>query len=610
MDNFEHLLAGTPLLGELLQATPQVSLLATSREKLNLSSETVFHLSGLGVAEWQTPAELLAHSAGELFVHSAQRADPAFELHPEDVRPIARICRLVEGMPLGIVLAAAWVDQLSPQEIAAEVALSLDFLETEMRDVPARQRSVRAVFETSWERLSAAGRELFKKLSIFRGGFTRPAAGEVAGASMRQLAGLVNKSFLRRDRESGRYEVHELLRQFAAEWLKSEPEIEMTARQAHAGYFAEFTQNLLEPLRSPRQRATLDEIEADIENIRVAWRQLAEQGRAAEMSRMIETLWYFHEIRSWYHAGLDLFGSGEIALQTSAGDEGGEVVTAQIRAAMGFYTILLGSPERGLEMSEQSVATLRRLGRRKENLLPLAVVQVGNFVLNRMEEAKQAIQERQEIATDLGHEWWEENSRAALANAYMWTGSYREARRHAEESASRWEQIGDPWATFWPNTLLAGLAALEGNYAEARERYVFVLETVQSINYQRGLQSTYTHLGNVSLQLQETQEAAGYYLESLAIGDELGQTREMLGTLYDIARVWRPQIGAAMRSGYWPLSWNTRTAPSMPCSGRPPSSRKPRRSALSSKDVCRPKPMPLPGRGGPGVSCRASWMKC
>ena len=175
MDNFEHLLAGTRLLNEILEAAPGVTLLVTSREKLNLTAETVFHVPGLDYDDWHKPADAMSQGAAQLFVQSAQRARPDFELRQEDVQPVSEICRMVEGMPLAILLAAVWVGLLSPDEIAAEISKNLDFLKTEFRDLPARQHSIRAVFETSWDHLVQNERTLFKALSVFRGGFTREA---------------------------------------------------------------------------------------------------------------------------------------------------------------------------------------------------------------------------------------------------------------------------------------------------------------------------------------------------------------------------------------------------------------------------------------------------
>jgi len=187
------------LVTDILQAAPGVRVLTTSRERLNLQAETLVRIKGMDFPEEEMPPNALEYSAVKLFIQSAQRARPDFalvadETHAErigrlmqsaqqgpprftfaaeDLAYVARICRQVRGMPLGIVLAAAWVEMLSPEEISREISQSLDFLETEMRNVPDRHRSIRAVFESSWRQLSEAEQMLFKQLSVFQGGFTR-----------------------------------------------------------------------------------------------------------------------------------------------------------------------------------------------------------------------------------------------------------------------------------------------------------------------------------------------------------------------------------------------------------------------------------------------------
>src|SRR5262249_21662763 len=146
--------------------------------------------------EWETPADAATYTAVQLFLQSARRVQPEFELARDDLTYLTRICRLVDGMPLGIELAAAWVEMLSLAEIAREIQQSLDFLATELRNVPERQRSLRAVFDYAWQRLNSAEQAVLPALALFRGGFTRAAAEQVTGATLRILATLANKSLL------------------------------------------------------------------------------------------------------------------------------------------------------------------------------------------------------------------------------------------------------------------------------------------------------------------------------------------------------------------------------------------------------------------------------
>jgi predicted ATPase len=216
LDNYEHLLDGATLATEILETAPQVVVVATSRARLNVSGEQLHPIPGMdlphpGADSTLTPQDVARYSALKLFAAGARRVRPGFVLTQDNLVDVVRICRLVEGMPLGILLAAAWMELLMPAEIAAEIELGLDFLETDWRDVPARQRSMRAVFDHSWGLLDEREREILSGLSVFRGGFARGTAERVVGASLRELTALTHKSLLHRS-PGGRYEVHELVR--------------------------------------------------------------------------------------------------------------------------------------------------------------------------------------------------------------------------------------------------------------------------------------------------------------------------------------------------------------------------------------------------------------
>ena len=218
MDNFEHLLAGADLIADMIEVSPQTKVLVTSRERLNLKGEWLLEVKGMSCPKNDKADQLENYSAVQLFLQTAQRTNSAFTLSDEDKPYLIRICQLIKGMPLGIELAAAWVRMLSCREIVKEIERNIDFLATSFRDIPERHRSLRAVFEHSWNLLSEPERNVFKKISIFRGGFDREGAHKVSGASLPILSTLVDKSLLYR-KPSERYEIHELLRQYAEEKL-------------------------------------------------------------------------------------------------------------------------------------------------------------------------------------------------------------------------------------------------------------------------------------------------------------------------------------------------------------------------------------------------------
>jgi serine/threonine protein kinase len=306
MDNYEHLPEGFALVGDIMKSAPNVYIITTSRQRLSQAGETLFHLSGMDFPDWETPQDALEYAAVKLFMNSAKRVRPDFELTGNILDDVARICKLVQGMPLGIVLAASWLAVLYLSQIADEIQDSLDFLETDETDLPERQRSIRAVMDYSWAQMTEAEQQVFMKLSVFRGGFTREAAQVVAGANLRNLMSLVNNSLIRRDTDSGHYEIHELLRQYTEEHLQQSGEFD-ALNQRHLQYFAEFMANRTPDIKGRRQLGSFHEIEADFENIRVAWHHAIDSVNYDALDQMMEALNLFCDMRSLFQTGIDLF---------------------------------------------------------------------------------------------------------------------------------------------------------------------------------------------------------------------------------------------------------------------------------------------------------------
>ena len=307
LDNFEHLLnEGTELIGEFLVTAKNVKVLVTSRERLNLQGEQLYRVSGMrtpsvtDVIAWTDPEEQAkAFSALQLFVERARRVRPDFRLTQDNLEAVTEICRLVGGMPLGIELAAGWLDVLTPKEIVAEVARSMDFLETDLQDVSDRQRSIRAVFESSWKLLTAEEQKVFQQLTVFRGSFSREAAQTVSGASLRILLGLANKSWLQQV-EEGRFALHEVLRQYGYERLQSNDEEWQATNDRHADYYLDFVQELEQDMRGVKQIEAANTLNKEFgNNIQAAWDWLIERRRFSDLvNRMLPGLFHLGLIRS------------------------------------------------------------------------------------------------------------------------------------------------------------------------------------------------------------------------------------------------------------------------------------------------------------------------
>lgn len=240
-------------------------------------------------------ANLQSYSAIRLFAQHAQRVHASFTLSTANQLHVLRLCQLVNGMPLGLELAAAWLPLLSCAEIVAEIERDLDFLTDSARHVADRHRSMRVIFESSWHLLSAPEQDVLKKLSVFKGKFQREAARQVTGASLQLLLALLSKSLLQRD-AGGRYSMHELLRQYVAEKLAagsgatalengSDPVGE--AQASHSHYYLRFLQEReAHLLGGGRQQETLTEIGDALENIEAAWYWTATHGGSRPSSRL------------------------------------------------------------------------------------------------------------------------------------------------------------------------------------------------------------------------------------------------------------------------------------------------------------------------------------
>ena len=309
LDNFEHLLNAAELVAEILTTATEIKLMVTSRVRLNVPGEQLYRVGGMHIPEsvevgnWDEPEMQATHfSAVQLFLERARRVQPGFVLTRENAPSVLNICRLVQGMPLGLELAAAWMELLQPAEIAAEIAHSLDFLETDQAGVSDRQNSLRAVFESSWKLLSETERDAFLRLCVFVGSFSREAAQEVSGASLRTLLGLTNKSWLQQT-EGGRFQFHELMRQYGEERLKADSKMWQETKERYIEFFANYVSEQAERLKGAEQRAGLDEMAADFEtNIQTVWDYLVRERRWEEITdQMLTGVFHFARVAVRYY---------------------------------------------------------------------------------------------------------------------------------------------------------------------------------------------------------------------------------------------------------------------------------------------------------------------
>jgi predicted ATPase/transcriptional regulator with XRE-family HTH domain len=480
VDNVEHLLGDGVIVdffARLIEQAPGVKLLVTSRESLGLHSETVYDVEGL-------PIPVGADMAGtsvELFLQRARRAHVGFDATTDDYPAIVRICRLVNGMPLGIELAAAWVRTLSCEEIASEIARGLDFLSVSAKDLPARHRSLRAVFDHSWQLLTEEERSILLRLSVFQGGFSREAAQQVAGASLPLLSALVTKSLIRRV-GTGRYDQHELVRQYAAARLRQSNEEELIAWDLHCRYYTSLLQRIEPRLKSSQQKSAIVDLSLDVDNLRTAWVSAVRQHKVQEIQVSTRCLQWFFDLRG---------GLPEVA--------------SLLKLAVDEFTLYAADRQHFSEYA--SVLTLLNTH------LGLASVRSG-----RVAQGRTLLQENLDNARGRSDTRILADTLAFLGLADYLTGRYEEAEIHLCESLELSRSIEYDWIVCFSQMILGVVAQMKGEFDRAESAFREGLALGRSIGSPRNIGSFLIMYSALLRTLSRYQESASMLHESLEIG--------------------------------------------------------------------------------------------
>ncbi|MCP4539361.1 MAG: tetratricopeptide repeat protein [Chloroflexi bacterium] len=545
LDNFEHLLEGAGLLLDILRSAPEVKIMVTSRERLNVRAEWVFNVRGLAFPETDVSTEVEGYSAVQLFCDRARRVETGFGLLATTTPAVVRICQLVEGTPLGVELAAASIALFSCDQIAAQIAQNLDGLATTMRDVPERHRSIRAVFEHSWNLLSEEEQHVYQKLTLFHGSFEAQAAHKVAGAPLRILSALVDKSLARKTL-AGRYEIHELLRQYAAEKLDEYPQKQNETLDRHCDYYADFLHQRTDHLKGNRQKEALAEINAEVENVRASWQHAVTHSKEIALEKSQMSLYRFYERRSWFQEGLAVFDKAAASLETSFGPA--DQITGRKAAILGsllshqgWCSHRLGLSKKAKAVLQKSLAIFRRLDTRWElatvlNQLGVITYRAGDYV-----GAKQlykeslavcrALDERRELAVTLSN----------LGNVCRALGEYTQAKEFLQESVDAFRERGDQYSMAVSLNNLGEVFRVLGDHLQARQCYQQGLVVRREIGDQMGIAVSLNNLGGVAHVLGEYEEATELLQESLVIFTETKNLRESAYPLSILGRVARDQ---------------------------------------------------------------------
>jgi len=466
LDNFEHLVDGSGLLGAIIERAPKVALLTTSRERLNMQSEWVLDVHGLGLAENGNGGS----GAQRLFVERATQVEPGFSLVDDERAQALRICRLVEGMPLGIELAASWVSVLSCAEIADEIERNIDFLATSMRDVPERHRSLRAAFDQSWRLLSGEQQDGLARLSVLRGDFAREAAAAVADADLRLLSELASKSLVRRP-DFGRYELHELLRQYAAEKLAAESPVALvTTRERHARHYLGALAERRGALVGKGVVQARDELRREVDNLRVAAEWAVTTWAEDEARDVLAGLNEFFFAHSWFD-GAETFERLAAAASDKIRQAGGlDHASPVVLAAVAHRTILGSALGYDEELDRLALECLPRL--REHHMtweLSACLLALGTNACYRdvYPEAAGYLEEAVAMARSAGDGLGEFAALSWLGFVQLLLDDLEGARASFEACRAKAADLGNPQFLAYALSKLGILADAEERYADA-----------------------------------------------------------------------------------------------------------------------------------------------
>lgn len=554
LDNFEHLLApslsipqgeaehsmsppegegaaAVDLLSDMLTVAPGMKLLVTSREVLNLQEEWLYHVQGLSFpTSPQTPLlleeeqgeGLEAYSAVQLFVERACRVRRDFSL-AEEGADVVRICQLIEGMPLAIELAASWTKTIPCAVITREIERNINFLATSLRNVPDRQRSMRAIFDQSWQLLTPQEQGAFRRLSVFQGSFDRDAAERITGASLATLSALVDKSLLRLD-PNGRYQIHELLRQYAALQLAQSPKDIARVYDLHCAHYADFLHKRQEDMAGARQREATTEIKTELGNVRAAWQWAVGLVKVEEMQKAAQTLSWFYQFQSRYLEAANAFEKAVHSLMREAAPAQADLTLATILVELAWFYIRLGRLDQAEEMIAQSRAIYRRLevppvpGQATDPLLPLGIIASirGDYVTAaRLGEEARRVSEAHNHQGNLPFAFY------VLARASLAKGDFESARQYAQQACAIVERANESWFMAYCLNELGNIASALGDYAEAEQHYQTSYTIRKAFDDPEGMAVALNHLGKIAILQGNYAEAEQLYQQSLAVYQQI-----------------------------------------------------------------------------------------
>lgn len=545
LDNMEHLLPDEDLLGlvvDLLQGCEGVALLVTSRRPLDLRAEWLWDVAGLPFpppeeaedAPGQGPngqaaaRPLTAYPAVQLFVQSAQRLRPDFRLEdgtnsPENAAPVGRICALVGGLPLALELAAAGIRSREVAQIAQEIERDVDSLQTAMRDVPARHRSLRAVFQNSWAQLAPAEQAAFRRLAVFHGSFSQAAAEEVAQIPAPTLERFCQRSLLRREQtalEPHRFILHESLRPFVQERLADAPD----AVKIHAAHSRFYTRLLGQSVIPDGGDGPLTpaQLRPEMDNVRAAWAYAVAQADLSALGQGSGGLLRYFVLTNRAEEGERIFGQAveRVAQSLAPLEAAHPVAVAALAELMACHARMLFKLARYDQAGAVAEAAMG-LGRQANAPRPTsqATLYAGLIALyqNREEAAQALFEQALQMARQHDLLKVESDALRSLGIIHDQRADLVRADFYYSASLDISQRIGDRRGASASLGNLGVIRQRRGDLAKARTLLEAALEIHRAIGDRSSAGRTLTYLGELAEAQGDLADAESYLVQGATL---------------------------------------------------------------------------------------------
>ncbi len=540
IDNFEHLASAAPLVAELLSDCPGLRVVVTSRTRLKLYGEQELVVQPLAGPDVRTSVASVARApAVALFVERAAALKPGFAVTPENAPALVDICEQLDGVPLAIELAAARVKTLTPQALLSRLSGRLQLLTTGAQDAAPRQQTLRAAIDWSYNLLTEPEQNLFRRLSVFVGGFTLDGAEAVCDATtdlggdvLDLTASLVDKSLLQQLDLAGddaRFRMLKTIRDYAQERLESSSEAE-SIRRAHAAYCIVLAEEGSEELRGPQGVSWRQRFDVEQNNFRAALDWLLQARHADWGIRLGLALFPYWELADHLSEGSERLAA-LVALEPNA-------QTASRARAMHCLGVL-NHPQRRFESSrpyfEEAVAIYRVLGDRQGLAVVLNALGICYLSLDFNQRSAETLEEVAAIWRELGDQANVARTLTNLANTLERAGEHHRASAVIQDALTIFRQTGDAVGEGWTLSYAGDAARDRGETERATELYGSALELFRRVGDRHGVAAGLADIGRLARQGGDYTRAHTLNVEALTLFHELGQMRSVARLLESMA---------------------------------------------------------------------------